>query len=122
VVSAAALTVYDVLEQGADSLLTNPLGLIEGGGLRGGRFHETRHSIRMRNVVLVPGVRVSGDITDRGVAILRVAGSKSVRGHLRIRGNRVAGAIGGRRVSGAIHSIAKPATAVVARVSSHLKR
>ena len=122
VVSAAALTVYDVLEQGADSLLSNPLGLIQGGGLRGGHFFETRSSIRMRDVVLVPGVSISGDITDGGGAIMRIAGSKSVSGHLRIHGNTVKGAIGGRSVSGRIRSISKPASAVLARVSSHLSR
>ena len=120
VVSAAALTVYDVLEQGADSLLSNPLGLIEGGGLRGGRFFETRNSIRMRGVTLVPGVSISGDITDGGGARFSIAGSKSARGHLRIRGNHVAGTIGGRRVNGLIKSIAKPARVALASMRSRL--
>ena len=119
-VSAAALTVYDVLEQGADSLLSNPLGLIEGGGLRGGRFFETRNSIRMRSVMLVPGVSISGDITEGGGAMFRIAGSKSARGHLRIHGNHVAGTIGGHRVSGQIKSIAKPARAALASIRPRL--
>ncbi len=67
-VTAAALTVYDVLEQSADSLLTNPLGLITGGGLRGGRFYETSDSIALRGVVYIPGVTLSGRIASGGAA------------------------------------------------------
>ena len=122
VVSAAALTIYDVLEQGADSLLTNPLGLIQGGGLRGGRFFETRNSIRLRNVAYIPGVPVSGDIFDGGRARLRLGGGKRTRGHLTFRGTHVTGAVGGRRVDGHIKDIARPASAAVARVSRRLSR
>ena len=111
VVAASILTVFDVLEQSADALLTNPLGLIQGGGLRGGRYFETRNSIRMRDVVFIPGVHISGDITDGGAARLTVSGSESVSGHLRVRGNHVAGAIGGSRVSGRFHSLSEPAAA-----------
>jgi pimeloyl-ACP methyl ester carboxylesterase len=121
-VTAATLTVFDVLEQAADSLLTNPLGLIEGGGLRAGRFFETRNSIRLRDVVYVPGVHVSGDITDGGGAKLRISGSKAARGQLRIHGNHVRGVLGGRRVAGRIHSLSQPASAELARVSRHLGR
>jgi pimeloyl-ACP methyl ester carboxylesterase len=120
-VSAAVLTVFDVLEQSADSLLTNPLGLIHGGGLRSGRYFETRNSIRLRNVVYIPGVRVSGDVTEGGGASLTVAGGRAARGHVRIRRGHVTGVLGGRRVSGRIRSLAEPAHAV-ATVSSHLAR
>jgi pimeloyl-ACP methyl ester carboxylesterase len=118
-VSAAAQTVFDVLEQSADSLLTDPLGIIRGGGLRGGYFHETRNSIRLHDIVYVQGVHVSGDITAGGNAALRVSGPSASKGHVRIRGGRVTGVLGGKRVDGRIRSLAKPATATVAR---HLRR
>ena len=113
-VSAAALTVFDVLEQGADSLLSNPLGLIRGGGLRGGYFFETRNAIDLRKVVYVPGVVVSGSVTDGGSAQVVISGAKATHGRLRFRHGRVSGVLGGRRVSGRIRSLAKPARAALA--------
>jgi pimeloyl-ACP methyl ester carboxylesterase len=121
-VTAAALTVFDVLEQSADSLLTNPLGLIQGGGLRGGRYYETRTTIRLRNVIYIPGVRISGDVGEGGGAVLDIAGGNAARGHLRFRAGHVTGVLGGRRVSGTINSLAAPASAASAAVSRHLGR
>jgi pimeloyl-ACP methyl ester carboxylesterase len=121
-VSAAALTVFDVLEQSADSLLSNPLGLIRGGGLRGGRYFETRTTIALRNVVYIPGVRISGAVTEGGGATLTIAGGKASRGNLRFRAGRVTGVLGGRPVSGRIRALAQPARAAAATVSSHLGR
>ncbi|HYZ27929.1 MAG TPA: alpha/beta fold hydrolase [Thermoleophilaceae bacterium] len=119
-VSAAARTVFDVLEQSADSLLTDPLGLIRGGGLRGGRYFETRSTIELRNVVYIPGVRVNGAVTEGGAARLTISGRKATHGHLRIRGGRVSGVLGGRRVSGRIRSLAEPARTAVAAVAKRL--
>jgi pimeloyl-ACP methyl ester carboxylesterase len=121
-VSAAALTVFDVLEQSADSLLTNPLGLIRGGGLRGGRFYETRNSIELRDVVYVPGVRVNGFISDGGGATVTLTGAKAAHGSLRFRGSRVSGVLGGHRVAGRIRSLSQPARAAVAGISRHIGR
>jgi pimeloyl-ACP methyl ester carboxylesterase len=122
-VTAAALTVFDVLEQSADSLLSDPLGLIHGGGLRGGRYFETRTTIRMRNVVYIPGVRISGDVTEGGGATMRIDGGKAARGHLRFHGRgRVSGVLGGKAVNGRIFSLAEPARAATAVVSRHLSR
>jgi pimeloyl-ACP methyl ester carboxylesterase len=121
-VTAAALTVFDVLEQSADSLLTNPLGLIAGGGLRAGRFYETRTTIRLRGVVYVPGVVISGDVGEGGGAVLRIGGGNAARGNLRFRGGRVTGVLGGRRVNGSIRSLAQPAETASAAVSRHLSR
>src|SRR3954447_6969723 len=121
-VSAATLTVFDVLEQSADSLLSNPLGLIRGGGLRGGRYFETRTTIRLRNVVYIPGVRVSGDVFEGGGATLTIAGGEASHGHLRLRGGHVTGVLAGRRVNGRIRSLAQPAQAASAVVSRHLSR
>jgi pimeloyl-ACP methyl ester carboxylesterase len=121
-ISAAALTVFDVLEQSADSLLTNPLGLIRGGGLRGGRYFETRTTIALSNVVYVPGVRLNGHIGEGGTARLTISGGHAAHGHLRFRGGRVTGVLGGRLVSGRILSLAQPAEAASAAVSRRLAR
>jgi pimeloyl-ACP methyl ester carboxylesterase len=121
-VTAAALTVFDVLEQSADSLLTNPLGLIQGGGLRGGRYFETRTTIRLRDVVYIPGVHLSGDVGEGGGAVLNISGRNAAPGHLRFRGGRVTGVLGGRPVRGSINSLAQPASTASAAVSRHLSR
>jgi pimeloyl-ACP methyl ester carboxylesterase len=121
-VSAAALTVFDVLEQSADSLLTNPLGLIRGGGLRGGRYFETRNSIDLRNVVYVPGVRINGAVTEGGGASVTITGAKASHGRLRFKNARVTGVLDGRRIRGRILSLAQPAQTAVAAVSRHLHR
>jgi pimeloyl-ACP methyl ester carboxylesterase len=122
-VSAAALTIFDVLEQSADSLLTNPLGLIHGGGLRGGRYFETRTTIRLRNVIYIPGVRISGDVMEGGGAALTIEGGNAAGGRLRFhRGGRVTGVLGGKPVNGRIRSLVQPARAAAAAVSTHLGR
>jgi hypothetical protein len=119
-VSAAALTMYDVLSQSADSLLTDPFGELRGGGLRGGTFTETATSIRLRGLVFVPGVTVSGDVFEGGAASLRISGAAAADGRLRFRGSRVTGVLGGRRVSGRIRSLSRPAQAEISRLSTHL--
>jgi pimeloyl-ACP methyl ester carboxylesterase len=122
-ITAAALTIFDVLEQSADSLLSNPLGAIRGGGLRGGRYFETRTTIELRGVVYVPGVRISGSVTEGGGATLSIQGGNAAHGHLRFRGNgRVTGVLGGRRVDGRIVSLSEPARVATAAVSKHLSR
>jgi pimeloyl-ACP methyl ester carboxylesterase len=114
-VAAAARTVYDVLEQSADALLVDPLGIIRGGGLRGGWFHETRNSIRLRGVVFVQGVHVSGDVMEGGAARLVISGPAAAAGHLRLGHGRASGVLGGRRVNGRIRSLSSPAFAAVSR-------
>jgi pimeloyl-ACP methyl ester carboxylesterase len=121
-VSAAALTVFDVLEQSADSLLSDPLGIIHGGGLRGGRYHETATSIRLLKVVFIPGVTVSGDVREGGVSTLRISGPKAAAGTLHLGHGRAVGVLGGRRVKGHIGPLSRPAIAALARVSRHLSR
>jgi pimeloyl-ACP methyl ester carboxylesterase len=121
-VTAAAQTVFDVLEQSADGLLVDPFGIIRGGGLRGGWFHETRNSIRLHDVELVKGVRVSGDVTEGGRASLRIRGGAASAGHLRLAHGRAVGVLGGRRVNGRVRSLSDPAgSAALAAVSRHLK-
>ena len=108
-VAAVAMTLYDVLEQSADTLILDPLGLIRGGGLRGGRYFEGRNWIQLAGVTYVPGVHVSGRLFSGGRAEVRVRGRAAADGTLRIRGSRVTGRLGGRRVSGRIRSLARPA-------------
>jgi len=121
-VAAASVTVFDVLEQSADSLLVNPLGLIRGGGLRGGRFFETANSIRLEKVEFIPGVLVSGDVAEGGAARLAVAGPRAAAGHVVIRHGRVTGVLGGKRVNGRIRSLSQPARAAAAAVLPRLGR
>lgn len=110
-VAAVAMTLYDVLEQSADTLLLDPLGLIRGGGLRGGRYFEGRNWIQLAGVTYVPGVHVSGRLFSGGRAAIRVRGRAAADGTLRIRGGRVSGRLDGRRLSGRIRSLARPARA-----------
>jgi pimeloyl-ACP methyl ester carboxylesterase len=118
-VAAAARTVYDVLEQSADALLVDPLGIIRGGGLRGGWFHETPNSIRLHDVVFVQGVHVTGDVTEGGNAKLVISGPAAARGRLRLTHGRAIGVLGGRRVDGRLRSLSNPAFAGISR---HLSR
>jgi hypothetical protein len=118
-VSAAALTVFDVLEQSADGLLTNPLGIIRGGGLRGGRYFETRNSIALRDVVYIPGVHVTGQVTEGGTATLQISGKSASRGHIRISHGRVTGVLGGSPIRGRLVALSAPAAAA-ASVAAHL--
>ena len=120
-VAAASYTVFDVLEQAADSLLANPLGLIRGGGLRGGRFFETADAIELRNVVYIRGVHVSGSLLSGVDARVRVSGPKAVHGSLTIRGRHVTGVLGGRRVHGLIRSLSQPARAALRATATRLR-
>jgi hypothetical protein len=76
----------------------------------------------MRDVVYIPGVRISGDVGEGGGAVLNISGGKAAKGHLRFRAGRVSGVLGGRRVSGSINSLASPASSATAAVSRHLGR
>ena len=70
-----------------------------GGGLRGGRF-SYRRVLRLRGVVVVPGVVVSGSETRAGALRLRVSGAAAARGRVRVsRRGRLTGRLGGRRVA-----------------------
>jgi pimeloyl-ACP methyl ester carboxylesterase len=121
-VAAAARTVFDVLEQAADSLLTDPFGLIHGGGLRGGTYHETRTTISLHNVVYVPGVRVSGSVSEGGAAVLAISGRAAAHGTLRLAHGRATGVLDGQRINGRIGSFSRPSAARVARLGRHRPR
>ena len=105
-----------MLEQSADSLLSDPLGIIHGGGLRGGWFHETRNAIALHDVVFIQGVHVSGDVTEGGAARLQISGPAASPGHVRLAHGRVTGVLGGRRINGALRSLSQPGSAAFAAV------
>jgi pimeloyl-ACP methyl ester carboxylesterase len=74
-------------------------GVLSGGGLRGGRYRYGR-GLTLRDVVVVPGVRVSGSETRSGTLRLRVRGASAARGRVRVtRRGRLTGRLSGRRVA-----------------------
>jgi hypothetical protein len=103
--TALALTLRDVIEDSFTSLildLDDP-DLARGGGLRGGRYRiDADGVLRLRRVEYVPGLRVSGRIRHFGErrqrGRLHVGGRVTPDGVLRLRGDRVRGRLGGRRV------------------------
>jgi pimeloyl-ACP methyl ester carboxylesterase len=72
---------------------------VPGGGLRGGRYTVAGTRLVLVDVVVVPGVRVSGRIGFSGTADLRVTGGAAARGRLRLdeRG-RLTGRLSGRPI------------------------
>jgi pimeloyl-ACP methyl ester carboxylesterase len=69
-----------------------------GGGLRGGSY-QLRRRLSLDDVVVVPGVRVSGRQQRGGSLRLRVAGPAAARGTVEVsRRGRLTGRLGGRRV------------------------
>jgi pimeloyl-ACP methyl ester carboxylesterase len=81
-----------------------PLRSFRIGGLRGGayRYDADRDVLRLLSFEYVPGVKVSGRITDiyeEGVAAtLRISGRAAASGTLRLRRRSLSGTIGGRPV------------------------
>ena len=68
-----------------------------GGGLRGGSYAVTARGLRLDRVVVVPGVRVTGNIRSSGAADLRIAGDVAAPGQVIVtRTGRVTGRLGGR--------------------------
>src|SRR3954464_1329665 len=70
-----------------------------GGGLRGGSYVGGTDRVRLKRVVYVPGVAVSGVLHPHGTVTLVLAGKLS--GKLRFAdGGGFRGHVGGKRVSG----------------------
>jgi pimeloyl-ACP methyl ester carboxylesterase len=93
-------------------------GATSGGGLRGGTY---RHGgrLRLRGVVVVPGVRVSGAEARSGTLTLRVRGTGAARGRVRVtRRGRLAGRLGGRRVAARLASRPPQPFGLAARAST----
>jgi len=127
--SRAAAAVLQTLEDVADDantrLVTLPFSArrVRGGGLRGGRYTIglRRGVLRLRGVRFVLNLAVGGSVRrfaardQRGT--LRVGGPPGVRGVLRIRGRRIVGRLGGRRIA---LRLARGAAAQSAGVRSRL--
>ncbi len=114
--SAALATVEDTALDVISSFLADPESGAEngppprGGGLRGGRWALVGNGVlRLRRVVYVPGVRISGIVDEffEGdlSARLRISGPAVPDGRLRITGDRVKGRLGGRRIRGRLRSL-----------------
>jgi pimeloyl-ACP methyl ester carboxylesterase len=82
----------------------------QGGGLRGGSY-KLRRRLTLDDVVVVPGVRISGRERRGGTVRLRVRGRAAARGTVVVsRRGRVSGRLGGRRVRARIeHGAPSPA-------------
>ena len=81
--------------------------LARGGGLRAGRYRMTLdNTLELDGVAFVPGVTLSGRLehflTRRQRGRLRIGGAAAPHGLLTVRGMRVSGRLGGRRVSGSL--------------------
>jgi pimeloyl-ACP methyl ester carboxylesterase len=98
VVAAAVMTATDALNQAAMRVDARrgrtPAVLF--GGLRGGRVEGSERTVRLTAAEYVRGLRVSGTASAAGRHDLRVRGP--VSGSLRVRGRRVTGTLGGRRI------------------------
>ncbi len=88
-------------------------GTMRAGGLRHGRviFGFKSNRLQFERVSYVPGVFLSGSVSNffkgssrkfRGV--LRVSGGRAARGRLLVRGDRLRGRLGGRRVRGRLNA------------------
>jgi hypothetical protein len=101
--TVAALDVtLDDLTFALSPALGSPL---RGAGLRGGAFRLRRRAIALKGLQVVPGVRVSGLLPQRGSARLRISGKHAARGRVRISGSGVVrGRLGGRRVRGRLRA------------------
>jgi pimeloyl-ACP methyl ester carboxylesterase len=105
VVTAAALTLEDVVEDSFTQLLAGgDSDIARGGGLRAGHYRIDRLGVlRLERVVFVPGVRVSGRVrrflTPRTSGLLRISGPATPDGVLRLRRGRLRGRLGGVRVN-----------------------
>lgn len=94
---AVVLTRYDALVQSLGAALDGSSRRV--GGLRGGTITRTRAGVRLRDVVHVPGVSISGTVPVKGTTRVRVRGRAAARGSLRISSSgRVRGRLGGRPV------------------------
>jgi hypothetical protein len=107
----------DVTEDAITALILDPSDpdIARGPGLRAGRYRvDSENTLVLDGVAFVPGVTLSGRLehflTRRQHGRLRIGGRAAPHGLLNVRRQRVAGRLGGRRVSG---SLTAP-TAVVA--------
>lgn len=111
VLAAVRLTLRDVAEDSLTELIFDPRDpdIARGGGLRAGRYRiDGDNSLELHGVAFVPGVRVSGRLEQFGErrqrGVLRVSGRAGPGGRLHVRGQRVSGRLGGRRVTAELNA------------------
>ena len=100
-ITAALLTAADVRRQVVGDLLELGRFPRRDSGLRGGRVTVSSSGrMRLRDVVYVPGVKISGTVPFRSDAphVLTIAGSGAARGRITVTAARITGRVGGRRV------------------------
>jgi pimeloyl-ACP methyl ester carboxylesterase len=121
-IAVLARTLADVNVDSFSSLIEdeNDLDQARGGGLRGGRYRlDADGTVVLERVEYVPGVRVSGRVRAFGEpeqrGRVRVGGRGVPRGRLSIRGDRVRGRVGGRRVRARLRPSTVSALAAAAR-------
>jgi hypothetical protein len=91
-------------------------GLRRVAGVRRGTISLSDAGVRLRNVELVPGVRVTGSFPSRGSARLRITGPAAARGRITISRNGTAtGRLGGRRIRARPRAAAASASESAAR-------
>jgi pimeloyl-ACP methyl ester carboxylesterase len=119
---AVALTLGDVATDTLSSLILDPRDpdLARGGGLRAGSYRLTgRQTLVLRRLSFVPGLRVTGRLRNflgrRQRGRLHISGPATPDGVIRIRGERVSGRLGGRRVRARLPLDASIARASLAR-------
>ena len=124
--AAVILTLNDVVDDYSASFSTDlPNALTtRGSGLRGGRWIvKANGDLVLEGIRFVPGVRVSGRLRhlleSRQRGRLRVSGPATPDGRLVLRGKRLAGRLGGRRVRTRPSLVAASAAA---RASSNVPR
>jgi pimeloyl-ACP methyl ester carboxylesterase len=107
--AAVKLTLRDVIEDSITALILDPSvsDIARGGGLRAGRYRiDFENTLVLDGVAFVPGVTLTGRLehflTRRQRGRLRVGGAAAPHGVLAVRGERVSGRLGGRRVSGSL--------------------
>jgi hypothetical protein len=89
-----------------------------GGGLRGGTYRLGRR-LSVRGVVVVPGVRVSGNELRGGALRLRVRGGEAAHGRVHVtRRGRLTGRLGGRRIAAQLASRPPAPVGLFARVAT----
>jgi pimeloyl-ACP methyl ester carboxylesterase len=109
--AAVKLTLRDVIEDSLTQLIFAPgdSDIARGGGLRGGHYRlDGDNTLELTRLAFVPGVTVTGRLerfgSRRQRGRLRVGGAAASRGWLLVRGQRVSGRLGGRRVTGALNA------------------
>jgi pimeloyl-ACP methyl ester carboxylesterase len=111
--AAVKLTLDDVAEDSLTELIFDPRDpdIARGGGLRAGRYRiDSDNTLELHGLAFVPGAALTGRLRDfhtrRQRGRLRVGGGAAPHGLLRVRGQRVSGRLGGRRVRGSLNAAA----------------